>query len=752
MLLKYNVANIKHERRLLNIEEEYTTVYMQGSGESAIVEFKTNVEHKLNVGDYVFFIDSSSDNTSIHDKFRVLPDDFSTISFRVEIPRFKPIYITGMNDGESISIIETSYGIPFPVEKGRPFILLRRYWSYKEVSVENEELINYATVYSSPTEYIGFEYVKNEYNGLFYQWQMGYEKIDCVHISEKYFEAPIGQVLSNEEYLIEDERFVTNDGVFRTGMNVYEYLEMINISLPLSTSFSNNLQYEEATQALFEEKRDSLIPDITDYEKRCFSPYYKNDSSIVKPINSIVFNLYFRDRSDSTNWTTHDLMGWNQCKMKGVKFTPNEVLTNGDLLSNLNFTDEDVYYRKKKISKSFLRLSFYDSMDPMKQMLLYYSTIFLDSADLYGKYINNIEKKIAENKLNPLFSLVNDNSLGEDNLTVSFKVVSKYNRMASSEGFYLYLFPDGISDRFDRTIYMKAEFNHAGYGTTIPLIYPNNGSTPLTFENEAFPLSLIDLEDGDLLEYYRQLYIPVKIRYDKTVNDFIYYFPISKRQNGGTLLFDLYEPKINPIDGEELNIVIKPTSDKLTIEPSSCVIDMGAEKQLNAILTNKDGKRTNVNRNAAWKASNNNVSVNNDGLIRSNYEGTTNITATYNGLTGTCVVTVMDEDKVYNIYVDSRGDITQDSDVHSLPCDIYVDVTWIGSVYYDDNYDGDDDRREQTGGTDVNLFKAGATKLLRTATATGGNNFNSWVELEAITGPKTYDFTYNNNNYKITWK
>lgn len=750
MLLKYNVANIKHERRLLNIEEEFITVYMP-SRESAIVEFKTNVEHKLNVGDYVFFIDSSSDDTSIHDRFRVLPDGFSTTSFRVEIPRFKPIYITGMNDGESISIMETSYGMPFPVEKGTPFILLRRYWSYKEVSVENEELINYATVYSVPTEYIGFEYVKNEYDGLFYQWQMGYEEINCVHISEKYFEAPIGRVLSNEEYLIEDETFVTNDGVFRTGMNVYEYLEMINISLPLSTSFSNNLQYEEATQALFEEKRDSLIPDIIDYEKRCFSPYYKIDSSIVKPINSIIFNLYFRDRSDSTNWTTHDLMGWNQCKMKGVKFTPNEVLTNGDLLGNLNFTDEDVYYRKKKISKSFLRLSFYDSMDPMKQMLLYYSTIFLDSADLYGKYINNIEKKNAENKINPLFSLVNDNSLGEDNLTVSFKLVSKYNRMASSEGFYLYLFPDGISDGIERTIYMKAEFNHAGYGTTIPLIYPNNGSTPLTFENKGFPLSLIDLEDGDLLEYYRQLYIPVKIRYDETVNDFIYYFSISKRQNDDTLLFDLYEPKINPIDGEELNIVTKPTSDKLTIEPSSCIIDMGIEKQLNAILTNKDGKRTNVNRNAAWRASNNNVSVNNDGLIRSNYEGTTNITAVYNGLTGTCVVTVMDEDKVYNIYVDSRGDITQDSDVHSLPCDIYVDVTWIGSVYFDDNYDGDEDRREQTGGTEVNYFKAGATNLLRTARATGGNNFNSWVELEAITGPKTYNFTYNNKNYKITW-
>ena len=38
----------------------------------------------------------------------------------------------------------------------------------------------------------------------------------------------------------------------------------------------------------------------------------------------------------------------------------------------LGFTDEDVYYQKKKISKSFIRLSFYNNKNPLDQMLLFY--------------------------------------------------------------------------------------------------------------------------------------------------------------------------------------------------------------------------------------------------------------------------------------------------------------------------------------------------------------------------------------------
>ena len=62
-------------------------------------------------------------------------------------------------------------------------------------------------------------------------------------------------------------------------------------------------------------------------------------------------------------------------------------------------------------------------------------------------------------------------------------VENKWLSNRTSEGFYLYLFPDGLFDEngdanTGRTIYMKAEFNHAGYGRTIPMMAPyhTNGS------------------------------------------------------------------------------------------------------------------------------------------------------------------------------------------------------------------------------------------------------------------------------------
>ena len=507
------------------------------------------------------------------------------------------------------------------------------------------------------------------------------------------------------------------------------------------------LNDEETARCLLKEKRDSLIPDIVDYEKRCFTPYNKNSNKFT-PADKITFNIFLRDRSSSDNWTSNDLMGWNQMPLVETTFLKNKNVTNGDLLGHLGFTDDDIYYRKKKVSKSFLRLSFYDTNVPMNQMLLFYSTIFLDANELYGKYIKHIAKKVT----NPGIFLVKDDSLGADNLTLTFNVSDKFNRHASSEGFYLYLFPDGITNGVERTIYMKVEFNHAGYGTTLPLILPNNGATLFDFSTEAFPTSLMNIDNGNLKEFYRQLYIPVKIKYDESVKDFIYYFPMCKN-SGDTIVFNLFEPKINPVAGSSMSSINPNITYNLVIKPNSITLEPGKKTQLNVTYTTKEnGKVTNTDKTilATWSSSAPNIaSVSYSGLVTAKGNGTTVITASYEDMSDTCNVSVESyQAKNYNIYVDKSGNITQDSDVHSLPCDIYVDVTWIGSVYFDDNYDGDDDRQEQTGGTEVNHFKAGSTKLLRTATATGGNSFNSWAVLDAITGPKSYEFQHNRDNYK----
>ena len=59
-----------------------------------------------------------------------------------------------------------------------------------------------------------------------------------------------------------------------------------------------------------------------------------------------------------------------------------------DLLGLMHFDNNDVFYQKSRISKSFLRLSFYDSTDPQKQSLLATSTVFMNENSLYKKYID----------------------------------------------------------------------------------------------------------------------------------------------------------------------------------------------------------------------------------------------------------------------------------------------------------------------------------------------------------------------------
>lgn len=61
-----------------------------------------------------------------------------------------------------------------------------------------------------------------------------------------------------------------------------------------------------------------------------------------------------------------------------------------DLLSFLGFSNDDVKYQKSKLKKTFLRISFYDSDNIGNQNLLHSSTIFLDSGNLFAKYIKNI--------------------------------------------------------------------------------------------------------------------------------------------------------------------------------------------------------------------------------------------------------------------------------------------------------------------------------------------------------------------------
>ena len=612
MLIKYNNSNIKHERRLLDIDSSKTKIY---TNEGYMhITLTTKTPHNLRVGDAIVFNrdiddavnysialeklknkdikavyvkndediiekndigeditvtyekgyywiknnlivkvkDSELDDlfgkyNSSNDKIFIIENDFSDTSFSFSYPKYKLNQLSNVFYGENYDLIELKDSISYLCNPGET-VNVKKYVN-KYVYYRDEEWNDlFIEVDKSPlnsTQYMGAQIVK--FIGKVYKWTVIEEEYLCKVVNKRTLQYDTGYFFSDDTVFVEDNRFIVNNSL-RKDISFYEYFESINFMIPLSNSIEVGIDSEDNTKTYFEDKKKSLIPKISDYEKRCFTPCIKTNSSLIQA-SKINFNVFLRSRENITEWNTNDAEGWNQYMINssGNFYKPTfnnngeniTISTNGDLLSVLNFSDEDIYFRKKKVGKTFLRLLFYDSNNPLKQMLLFYSTIFLDANELYVKYMKNLNKKTESTQL------VENPTLGENNLTLSFSVYDRYYMDKSSEGFYVYLYPDNIEELLNKTIYLKVEFNHAGYGQTLPLIYPNKNNKPLSFGNN-FPTSLID-KNGSLSEFYRQLYIPVTLTYDNKDGGYKYYFNMTNKVSNDEITINLYEPKINSL-------------------------------------------------------------------------------------------------------------------------------------------------------------------------------------------------------------
>ena len=385
-----------------------------------------------------------------------------------------------------------------------------------------------------------------------------------------------------EEYQVDDDdemmpvyRMYNSVDIVRS-MMYYE----IPANLPVNEEY--NLLQQNTIEDLFSsEVKSKIIPDFIDMEKFMFEPALDGSGDIMA--NELVFNLHFRFRNiyytkvdnptplvfntaEEVNfdpvgdysqgftefayamkqggtpipkyamynheyyelhydksWSTNDNVGWNNLSVTG----------SSDVLGVLNFNDDDVNYQKMKLKKSFIRLSFYDTNNPLTQRLLYYSTIFLDSGEYFGKFVRN-------RATNKYFGVFTDDVDEEKRLGTRVTVKDKYNSEKSSEGFYLYLF----GNEFDKSgeakdVYMKVEFNHAGYGRTLPMTKPyGNGSR---VDSSGIPLS----------GYFSSLFIKLRAKY-KPYGDCNYiYFVDEPNENAiiidtatRTITFNLFEVKI----------------------------------------------------------------------------------------------------------------------------------------------------------------------------------------------------------------
>lgn len=341
---------------------------------------------------------------------------------------------------------------------------------------------------------------------------------------------------------------------------------IVNINVPIVNTFETNLtQMELLNEYFVETEKKKAINRITDIEKDVYYPCIPNNNSFGD-VYTIKFNLHFREHRGD-DWLVENESFWNcieqsDGRAKIINTTQNKQMTTdnrSDLLSFLGFTNEDVRFQKNKLKKSFLRLMYFDSTNPANQNMIGYSTIFFDTGDMFAKYIKYNEEKnyVAVNMNENQYGVyniseektgirVNRESFNEKTrLSSQFVVKSKNTSKASSEGFYLYIWKDN-STPLPQDLYMKVEFNHAGYGRTIPFMMPYWDSKKWNGRKgiKSFTEILNDWNDikkqqldrhgrvqwenntdghYSIRQYTKFSYIHLKYRYDKETDKHIYY-------------------------------------------------------------------------------------------------------------------------------------------------------------------------------------------------------------------------------------
>lgn len=411
-------------------------------------------------------------------------------------------------------------------------------------------------------------------------------------------------------YLYNGTKTTTKEGRTCTrAVSTYieKYTDFLDLGVTLEQDYDAKRMFQEyQVNELFVKKvKSSIIPDFIDLEKIKYAPAFfevrpneetEEDTGDTKTTvylaTGLTFNLHFRSRDivdiedpDYVNryifndtWYLNDSVDtWNgngysdgteeneqlNTVTQSDLYHDENFVNSSNLIGYLDFTDDDVYNQKNRVKQTFIRLSFYDSDSPLTQNLLYYSTIFMDSGDLYGKYVKRkamLEDLALENgeeydetKYPVVWSPVSSADTVSA-VTSQFTVNDEYDMTKSGEGFNLYLFrQDAPIENYPQDIYMKVEFNHAGNGRTIPLIFwpKDTGGTPvdLTIEN-----------------YLKYRYIRVRIAL--TDRGYVYSFPDiteviedeedqqakeMSRCNGilwenERIVFNLFEPRITPPD------------------------------------------------------------------------------------------------------------------------------------------------------------------------------------------------------------
>jgi len=342
------------------------------------------------------------------------------------------------------------------------------------------------------------------------------------------------------------------------------------------------LKEDNLTRYFVNDEMSKAINPIPEMEKHVYTPVVATMNAngyTFADLSKINFNLHMREHSGD-NWTVKENDRWCFSRYMDSAyeaFMPYMDNSNqSDLLGCLGFTNKDVKYQKNVLKKSFLRLSYYDSMNEADQHLLAYSVVYFDTAILYSKYLYTSEMPIyikygtdidlanleiykggrvdTEVKLSELtrFVALPTNNIARDEIIERYRISSQLsveNKWVSgrtSEGYYLYLWADNDNGIVPSDLYLKVELNHAGYGRTIPFMLPYRDIP----QHGIKTCNEVDSDNGyGVRRYKRYSYIRLKYCYDKANGRYVYfldpeYYGNNLYNNQNILNINLYEAKV----------------------------------------------------------------------------------------------------------------------------------------------------------------------------------------------------------------
>ena len=210
----------------------------------------------------------------------------------------------------------------------------------------------------------------------------------------------------------------------------------INVPIDLTPQMVD--QSEIVNREFVSVEVDNAINPTLDYEKVRFLPAKVNPNATATTVSNPVIMqqvIYKISLLDSTT---------------GTYFSNN---LNGTTYADAGFSDDDLRYRKNKLTKSFLQLSFYDSDILTDQRLVGSMAINpnITLADI-NRQLYPVADKLLEFRLrNPL---TDDEAFGE--------------------GFFVYYFKDEVDINLPEFLYMRATFNNAKTGVATGLMVDDN--------------------------------------------------------------------------------------------------------------------------------------------------------------------------------------------------------------------------------------------------------------------------------------